>query len=57
MELQTVKLKDENIIPSGAANDGSSNHRSGIAKVLWRRLKTDVPRSKVIVGGLDAYKD
>ena len=48
MELQTVKIGRENIVPSGAKIYGISIRRSGIAKVLWRKLDADVPQSEVI---------
>ena len=48
MELQTVKIGRENIVPSGAKVDGISIRRSGIAKVLWRKLDRDILRSEVI---------
>jgi hypothetical protein len=56
MELQTVKIGRENIVPSGAKVDGISIHRSGIAKVLWRKLNADVPQSEVIKNGVNIYK-
>lgn len=56
MELQTVKLEHENIVPSGTAIDGISIRRTGIAKVLWRELNVIVPPSEVIQGGVNAYK-
>ena len=46
----------ENIIPSCASVDGISVHRTGIAKVLWRKLDVKVPASQVIEGGVNAYK-
>lgn len=57
MKVQTVKIGKEKLIPSGAPREGISVRRSGIAKVLWRKLNVDVPASKVIVGGVDLYKD
>ena len=56
MELQTVKIGRENIVPSGATVDGISIRRSGIAKVLWRKMNRDVPRSEVIKDGVNIYK-
>lgn len=56
MEVQTVKIGNEKLIPSGAPREGISVRRSGIAKVLWRELNADVPASKVIAGGVDIYK-
>ena len=56
MELQTVKIGRENIVPSGAKVDGISIRRSGIAKVLWRKMNRDVPRSEVIKDGVNIYK-
>ena len=55
MELQTVNIDKQKLIPSGASREGISVRRSGIAKVLWRKLNTEVPASKVIVGGVDIY--
>ena len=34
MEVQTVKIGNEKLIPSGAPREGISVRRSGIAKVL-----------------------
>ena len=34
MEVQTVKIENEKLIPSGAPREGISVRRSGIAKVL-----------------------
>ena len=56
MEVQTVKIGNEKLIPSGASREGISVRRSGIAKVLWRKLNVNVPASKVIAGGVDIYK-
>ena len=56
MELQTIKIGKENIIPSCASVDGISVRRTGIAKTLWRKLDVTVPASQVIEGGLNAYK-
>jgi hypothetical protein len=56
MELQTVNIDNQKLVPSGASRDGISVRRSGIAKVLWRKLNTEVPASKVIAGGVDIYK-
>ena len=56
MEVQTVKIGNEELIPSGAPREGISVRRSGIAKVLWRKLNVNVPASKVIAGGVDIYK-
>ena len=56
MEVQTVKISNEKLIPSGASREGISVRRSGIAKVLWRKLNVKVPASKVIAGGFDIYK-
>ena len=53
MELQTVKIDNEKLIPSGALHEGISVRRFGIAKVLWRKLDVKVPDSKVIAGGVD----
>ena len=57
MELQTVKLGNENIVSSGASVDGISIRRTGIAKVLWRKLSVEVPESEVINGGVNVYRD
>ena len=56
MEIQTVKIGNEKLIPSGASREGISVRRSGIAKVLWHKLNVNVPESKVIAGGVDIYK-
>jgi len=56
MEVQTVKIGNEKLIPSNALHEGISVRRSGIAKVLWRKLNVNVPASSVIAGGVDIYK-
>ena len=56
MELQTVKIGRENIVPSGAKVDGISIRRSGAVKVLWRKMDRDVPRSEFIKDGVNIYK-
>lgn len=66
MELQTVKTGKERLIASGASMDGISIRRTGIAKVLWRKLEVDVlrqseaasrlPNSEVIANGVNIYK-
>ena len=56
MELQTVNIDNQKLIPSGASREGISVRRSGIAKVLWRKLNVEVPASKIIAGGVDIYK-
>ena len=56
MELQTVKLGKERLIASGASMDGISVRRTGIAKVLWRELDMDVPRSEIIANGVNIYR-
>ena len=48
MELQTVKIGKEKLIASGASMDGISIRRIGIAKVLWRKLDVEIPKSEVI---------
>ncbi len=48
MELQTVKIGKEKLIASGASMDGISIRRTGIAKVLWRKLDVEIPKSEVI---------
>ncbi|MBQ9364015.1 MAG: hypothetical protein IJT97_11470 [Bacteroidaceae bacterium] len=57
MELQTVKIGQENIVPSGAVIDGITIRRTGIAKVLWRKLDVKVPASIVIEDGVNVLKD
>ncbi len=57
MELETVKIESENAIPSGAPVEGMSVRRSGIAKVLWCKLDTQVPASEIILGGVELYSD
>lgn len=57
MELQTVKIEKETIIPSGASIDGMSVRRSGIAKVLWRKLDIQVPKSEIIKDGVNLYNN
>jgi len=47
-ELQTVKIEKEKLIASGASMDGISIRRTGIAKVLWRKLDVEIPKSEVI---------
>lgn len=56
MELQTVKLGKEKLIASGANMDGISIRRTGIAKVLWRKLNVEVPKSEVIADGVNIYR-
>ena len=56
MELQKVKTGKERLIASGASMDGISIRRTGIAKVLWRKLVVDVPKSEVIANGANVYK-
>jgi hypothetical protein len=56
MELQTVKTGKERLIASGASIDGISIRRTGIAKVLWRKLDVDIPKSEVIANGVNIYK-
>ena len=56
MELQTVKTGKERLIASGTSMDGISVRRTGIAKVLWRKLDVDVPRSEIIANGVNIYK-
>ena len=56
MEPQTVKTGKERLIASGASMDGISIRRTGIAKVLWRKLDVDVPKSVVIANGVNIYK-
>ena len=36
--------------------DGISIRRTGIAKVLWRKLDVEVPKSEVIANGVNIYK-
>jgi hypothetical protein len=36
--------------------DGISVRRTGIAKVLWRELDMDVPRSEIIANGVNIYR-
>ena len=57
MELQTVTIEKENIIPSGASIDEMSVRRSGIAKVLWRKLDIQVPKSEIIEDGVNLYNN
>lgn len=57
MELQTVNIEKENIIPSGASIDEMSVRRSGIAKVLWRKLDIQVPKSEIIEDGVNLYNN
>lgn len=57
MELQTVRIEKENLVPSGAAIEDMSVRRSGMAKVLWRKLDTQVPDSEILIGGVEVYKD
>lgn len=48
MELQTVKIGKEKLIASGASMDGISIRRTAIAKVLWRKLDVEIPKSEEI---------
>ena len=57
MELQTVNIEKETIIPSGVSIDGMSVRRSGIAKVLWRKLDIQVPKSEIIEDGVNLYNN
>ena len=57
MELQTAIIDNQKLIPSGSSREIISVRRSGIAKVLWRKLNSTVPTSKIIAGGVDVYKD
>ena len=57
MELQTVNIEKENIRPSGASIDEMSVRRSGIAKVLWRKLDIQVPKSEIIEDGVNLYNN
>lgn len=34
-----------------------SVRHSGIVKLLWRKLKISVPRSEIIIGGVELLKD
>ena len=56
MEVQTVNIGNEKLIPSGASQECISVRRYGIAKVLWRKLNVNIPASKVIAAGVDNYK-
>lgn len=56
MELQTVKTGKEKLIASGARMDGISIRRTGIAKVLWRKLDVEIPKNEVIANGVNIYK-
>ena len=56
MELQTVKIGKEKLIASGASMDGISIRRTGIAKVLWRKLDVEIPKREVIANGVNIYK-
>lgn len=56
MELQTVKIGNENIVASDAQIDGITIRRTGIAKVLWRKLNTEVSQSEIIIGGVETHK-
>ncbi len=57
MELQTVIIENPNLIPSGAVVEDMSVRRSGIAKVLWRKLDIQAPKSEIIIGGVEKYTD
>lgn len=57
MDIQTVLIENESIIPSGAPIDGVSVRRSGMAKVQWRKLDLQVPESVIIPNGVNLYKD
>jgi len=57
MELQTVNIDTKRLITSVSSHEGISVRRSGIAKVLWKKLNVEVPASRVIANGVDIYKD
>lgn len=57
MELETVRIEKENLVPSGAAIEDMSVRRSGMAKVQWRKLDIQVPDSEILIGGVEVYKD
>jgi len=57
MEFESVTIESKNIIASGVDVESVSVRRSGIAKVLWRKLNTNIPESKVILGGVEIYND
>ena len=56
MKIQNTKVGDEKIIESGAATPDIGIHHSGIAKVIWHQLNTEVPTSEVVEGGVYIYK-
>ena len=43
---QPLKLKDKQSI-----------EHSGIVKLLWQKLDVQVPESKIIIGGVELFKD
>ena len=56
MELQTITIEQQNIVPSGVKIEKIMLRRSGIAKVIWRQLNTIVPPSTIIENGVNIYK-
>ena len=36
---------------------GNTIQHSGIAKVLWRKLVIPVPKSEIIIGGVESIKE
>ena len=50
--MDQLKMKNQTGITSGNAI-----HHSGIAKVLWRKLEIQVPKSEVIIGGVESIND
>lgn len=53
MEVQTVNLSNARLIPSGSTRDGIRLKRSGVAKVLWRKLDIEVPPTTILPNGLN----
>ena len=41
---------------AGVTLENTIQH-SGIAKVLWRKLEIQVPRSEIIIGGVESLND
>lgn len=50
--MDQLKMKNLTGITSG-----NTIQHSGIAKVLWRNLEIQVPKSEIIIGGVESIKD
>ena len=54
MTKKTTVAKEKHMLK--LENKQSVEH-SGIVNLLWRRLDVQVPESKVILGGVEIFKD